>query len=173
MTGLIHLYCGDGKGKTTAAAGLALRAAGAGRRVLFVQFFKNGDSSELGPLRALDNVAVAVSDRRHGFFRHMDAAERETAAADYSALFSDALRIAREGADLLVLDEAVSACNHGMISETELLRFLREKPEGLEVVLTGRAPSPALLSAADYVTEMKKIKHPYDRGIPARKGIEF
>ena len=173
MAGLIHLYCGDGKGKTTAAAGLALRAAGAGRRVLFVQFFKNGDSSELVPLRALANVAVSVSDRRHGFFKHMDTAEQEAAASDYSALLTDALRAAREGVELLVLDEAVSACNHGMISETQLLRFLREKPEGLEVVLTGRNPSPALLSAADYVTEMKKIKHPYDRGIPARKGIEF
>ena len=83
-----------------------------------------------------------------------------------------ALELAKE-ANLLVLDEAMSACAHGVISEGELLSFLRAKPEGLEVVLTGRDPSPAMQEAADYITEMKKIKHPFDRGIGAREGVEF
>ena len=173
MTGLIHLYCGDGKGKTTAATGLALRAAGAGRRVLFVQFFKDGSSAEVKALRSVPGVAVRICPVQHGFFRDMDDETRRRAVADFTALFEAAAAEAAENADLLVLDEAVSACNHGMIPKDALLRFLREKPEGLEVVLTGRDPAPELLELADYVTEMRKIRHPYDRGIRARKGVEF
>ena len=173
MAGLIHIYCGDGKGKTTAAVGLAVRAAGAGRRVLFTQFFKNGDSSELSILRALETVEVLTCETRHGFWANMDGHERERAGRDYSALLDRALETARRGAGLLVLDEAVSACNHGVIEEEKLLDFLRGKPAELEVVLTGRDPSAALMERADYVTEMKKLRHPYDRGVGARRGIEF
>ena len=173
MAGLIHIYCGDGKGKTSAAAGLAVRAAGAGRQVLFTQFLKNGDSSELSVLRALENVEVFVCDARHGFLWKMGENERAQAKQDYSALLEAALEKARRGVDLLVLDEAVSACNLGVIEEKKLLDFLREKPSELEVVLTGRYPSASLIERADYVTEMKKLRHPYDRGVGARRGIEF
>lgn len=173
MAGLIHIYCGDGKGKTTASVGLAVRAAGAGKQVLFVQFFKNGDSSEIKVLRTLENIRVDVSERRHGFFRGMDAAEREQAGEDYSVLLAAALAEAREGVDLLVLDEVISACNYKAVPEGLLTEFLRTKPEGLEVVLTGRDPSEALLALADYVTEMKKLRHPYDKGVMARRGVEF
>lgn len=173
MAGLVHIYCGDGKGKTSAAVGLTVRAAGADRRVLFVQFLKNGDSSELFILRALEKVEVFVCDARHGFLWKMGENERAQAKQDYSALLEAALEKARRGVDLLVLDEAVSACNLGVIEEKKLLDFLREKPSELEVVLTGRYPSAALLQRADYVTEMKKLRHPYDRGVGARRGIEF
>lgn len=173
MKGLVHIYCGDGKGKTTAAIGLAVRAAGARRRVLLAQFFKNGDSSELAVLRALENVEVLVCGTRHGFWGNMDEAERARARRDYSALLESALEAARRGAGLLILDEVISACNHGAVEEETLLRFLRENPSELEVVLTGRNPSEALTERADYVTEMKKLRHPYDRGVGARLGIEF
>lgn len=172
MEGLIHLYCGDGKGKTTAAMGLALRAAGAGKRVLVTQFYKKGDSSEIVPLASLDNVTVMHCVTVPGLFRRMDPDQRARAAADYTALLERVLEAAAN-ADLLVLDEAVSACRNGTIPEERLLRFLGEKPAGLEVVLTGRSPSPALLDMAHYVTEMKKLRHPFDDGIPARPGIEF
>ncbi len=102
----------------------------------------------------------------------MDEAERAAAREDYEALLQAALARAAE-LDLLILDEAVSACNHQLIAEEELLGFLRHKPAELELVLTGRKPSAALLEPADYVTEMRKIKHPFDRGVKARKGIEF
>ena len=171
--GLIHLYCGDGKGKTTAAAGQALRMAGAGGQVLFVQFFKTGASCEVQALRQMEGVRTLHSATPHHRFSKMDEQERSQAREDDRALLSDALTQAREGVDLLVLDEAVSACNRAIISEEMLLEFLRTKPEHLEVVLTGRDPSGALLSLADYVTEMRKIKHPYDRGVRARRGIEF
>ena len=156
MQGLIHLYFGDGKGKTTAAVGLSVRAAGAGKRVLFAQFLKDGSSSELNVLRALQNVEVACCTQNFGFFKSMDGQTKAAAQKAYSAL-----------------DEAAAACNHGLIEEATLIDFLRGRPKALEVVLTGRDPSQHLLDAADYVTEMRKRKHPFDRGIAARRGVEF
>ena len=172
MAGLIHLYCGDGKGKSPAAAGLALRAAGAGKRVLFLQFFKDGSSSEISLLKQLPGVEVLICPRHFGRFRNMSEEQKAEAREAYGALFEEACRKAQEK-DLLVLDEAVSACGHGVIPEEKLLAFLRDKPEELEVVLTGREPSEGLYAAADYITRMEKLRHPFDVGIPARLGIEF
>ena len=172
--GLVHLYCGEGKGKTTAAVGLCARAAGSGKRVLFVQFFKDGTSSENASLRLLPNVHTMHEPRYFGRVSNMGKEEFEKCKRAYSALFEAAIsRAAAEEFDLLVLDEAVSSCNHGVIDEGALLRFLKSRPARLEVVLTGREPSAALVEAADYVTEMKKIKHPFDAGVVARRGIEF
>ena len=172
MSGLIHLYCGNGKGKTTASVGLAVRAAGAGRRVLFTQFYKDGTSSEINVLRSIPGITVEVCGKHYGFFKRMTDEEKEAARKDYTALLEKVLRDSAD-ADLLILDEAVSACNNGSIPEDRLLEFLRNRPEGLEVVLTGRKPSAALTDIADYVTSMNKEKHPFDRGVAARKGIEF
>ncbi len=172
MTGLIHLYCGDGKGKTSAAVGLIIRAAGAGKRVLFTQFFKDGSSSEIRVLQSLEQVQTMHCKTVSGLYRRMSEQQRKIAQHDYSQLLEEVLA-AGATVELLVLDEVVSACNHGVISEARLMEFLRSKPEELEVVLTGRSPSDSLLELADYVTEMKKKKHPFDRGIKARKGIEF
>ena len=171
--GLVHLYCGEGKGKTTAAVGLCARAAGSGKRVLFVQFFKDGTSSENASLRLLPNVHTMHEPRYFGRVSNMGKEEFEECKRAYSALFEAAIARAAEGFDLLVLDEAVSSCNHGVIDEGTLVRFLKGRPARLEVVLTGREPSAALVEVADYVTEMKKIKHPFDAGIVARRGIEF
>lgn len=172
MAGLIHIYCGDGKGKTTAAVGLAVRAAGAGKRVVFTQFFKNGNSSEVGMLKKLDNIQSIHCKTVPGRFKNMTEEQKAQARADYSQLLETVLTEAQT-ADLLVLDEAISACNNGTIREERIQQFLRTKQEGLEVVLTGRNPSAELLELADYVTEMKKRKHPFDKGIPARHGVEF
>ena len=169
---MIQIYCGDGKGKTTAALGLALRAAGAGKQVVFTQFFKDGSSSEIEPLAALPGVRVFHADTVRGFYRNMTPTQREQAGKDYTALFRQVTQAAQE-ADLLILDEIVSACNRGVVPEKLVTDFLQEKPARLEVVLTGRNPSAALLELADYITEMRKLRHPFDRGIGARKGIEF
>lgn len=172
MPGLIHIYCGDGKGKTTAALGLALRAAGSGKKVLLLQFFKDGKSSEFVSSAHVPGIEVIPQTQSFGFSWTLSEEEREEAGAYYSGLLEEAFR--RSGTfDLLVLDEAMSACTTSMIREDRLLALLAGKPEELEVVLTGRNPSQALLDAADYVTEMKKVKHPYERGIAARKGIEY
>lgn len=172
MPGLVHIYCGDGKGKTTASVGLAVRAAGAGKRVLFIQFYKDGSSSEIGVLKSIPGITVRVCPTKYGFYKRMTPEQRAQAAADYTSLLRGALAEA-ENADLLILDESISACNHGSIPEAELIGFLKNRHSGLEVVLTGRAPSPALQEQADYITCMTKEKHPFDRGIGARKGIEF
>ena len=174
MQGLVHIYCGDGKGKTTAAVGLAVRAAAAGKRVLFAQFFKDGSSSELRALRALPDVEVRVCQTPYGFFKFLSEEQRARAAADYTALLREVLDDARDGGfGLLVLDEIMSACNSGAVPEAEVLSFLDTRPETLEVVMTGRDPSEAMCARADYITEMRKLRHPYDRGINAREGIEY
>ncbi len=172
MAGLIHVYCGGGKGKTTAAVGLTVRAAGAGRRVLFAQFLKDGSSSEIAVLRTLPNVTVRHCDTLRGWFRQMSGAEQEQAGRDYLS-FLEELAAAAPDYDLLVLDEALAAGALGAIPWERLLRLAREKPPELELVLTGRECPDSLRELADYVTEMRKIKHPFDRGIRAREGVEY
>jgi len=172
VPGLIHIYCGDGKGKTTAAIGLAVRAAGAGKRVVFTQFFKDGSSSEVKNLQLLDGIQVMHCQTVKGFFRRMNDTQKARASEDYTRLLAQVIEAAKD-ADLLILDEIVSACNHGTVAQTAVVDFLRGKPENLEVVLTGRNPSEGLMELAHYITEMRKIRHPYDVGITARKGIEF
>lgn len=172
MSGLIHIYCGDGKGKTTAAMGLAIRAAGCGRRVLLLQFLKDGTSSEFSSLAHVPGIEVIPQTRTFGFSWTLSDDEKIQAKQYYTALMEAAFRKSADF-DLLILDEALGACSAGMIEEARLLELLAGKPDGLETVLTGRGPSQALLDAADYVTEMKKIKHPYERGIAARMGIEY
>lgn len=172
MLGLIHIYCGKGKGKTTASLGLCVRAAGAGKRVLFVQFFKNGVSSEMISLRQLPGVDTLICERPVNFFMHMDDEQKNQAKELYTRLLDQAIEQSAN-ADLLVLDEIISTCNYGIADENRLISFLKDKREDLEVVLTGREPSEELLACADYITEMTKLKHPYDKGINARQGIEF
>lgn len=170
--GLIHIYCGDGKGKTTAAVGLAVRCAGAGGRVLFFQFLKGNTSGEIKALSGIAEIDVISGIDNMKFVWKMTDSEREKAREDYIRIFSDIQKRASEY-DLVILDEIIPALKYNFIKENELIRFMESKPDKVELVLTGRDPSDELLSAADYVTEMKKIKHPYDIGIAARRKIEF
>ncbi|MCF0151577.1 MAG: cob(I)yrinic acid a,c-diamide adenosyltransferase [Firmicutes bacterium] len=171
--GMVHLYCGDGKGKTTAAVGLAVRFAGNGGPVVFSQYLKPGNSSELAVLRGLEQVSVLVCDEPFGFYKNMTDEVREKARASYSALFRRARDLALAQGGLLVLDELCAACRYGLVPKEEVLALLRQLPEDLEVVITGRDPDEALLQRADYITEMKKLRHPFDQGIYARKGVEY
>ena len=173
MAGLIHVYCGDGKGKTTAAMGLALRAAGSGKRVVVLQFSKDGKSSEFAALRQVSGIETIPQTKTFGFTWTLSQEEKAEAAAYYADLLEKAFETAKNNCGLLVLDEAMSACANGLISETRLLELLRQRPEQLEVVLTGRGPSEQMLETADYVTEMCKRKHPFEKGVPARLGIEY
>ena len=158
--GLIHLYTGDGKGKTTAAMGLALRALGSGLRVTVVQFLKDGRSGELEPLRRL---GATVYTGRPGtkFVFQMNEAEKAEVRALQNAQLAEAL------------DEACAALRLGMVEENLLSRAVLDRPEGREVVLTGRDPALWLMETADYITEMRCERHPYQKGIPARKGVEY
>lgn len=173
VKGCLHVYCGDGKGKTTASVGLSVRAAGNGMKVLFCQCMKDGSSSEVEMLKKL-GITYRCCTKRFGFFWNMTEEQKKEAACAYTGLFEDVTKEASEGGyDLLVIDEFMSAYNHGMIDQKKALDFLLCRPEKLEIVLTGRDPGEEILKLADYVTEMRKVKHPFDEGIPARKGIEL
>lgn len=174
MKSCIHIYCGDGKGKTTAAVGLAVRAAGCGKKVLITRFLKTDHSGEVKSLGLLPEIRVTPCERSFGFFSKMSEEQKAEAEVYYSGLLETTLdQAAKGGFDLLVLDEIMAVCNFGLVKEERVLDFLTSRPEELEVVLTGRDPSERLIEAADYVSEIKKVKHPYDRGIMARRGIEF
>lgn len=172
--GLIHIYCGNGKGKTTASIGLCIRAAGSGMKVLLVRFLKNNKSGELFILNQIPNISVVPFDKDFGFTFKMSDATKAEAKADYTQLLEHAFKKANDqGYDLLVMDEIIATNNHGFVEDELLLGLLQNKRPDLEVVLTGRDPSEKLIEMADYVSEIKKIKHPFDQGIPARKGIEI
>lgn len=169
---MLQIYCGDGKGKTTAAVGLSVRAAGRGRRVVFTQFLKSGDSGERTVLAGMPTVTLVPVPQTMKFTFLMDQAERQAEAERQTALLERSAVMAAE-ADLLVLDELCAALSADMLSLERVLTLLDGWPKELEVVITGRNPPQALLDRADYITEMKKIRHPYDQGISARKGIEW
>ena len=172
-SGLVHLYCGDGKGKTTAAVGLAVRHSGRGGKVVFAQFLKDGTSGECRVLAKLGVTVLAANPVGKFSFRMTEEEKAETAAA-LGRTFDAATGFAvRERATLLVLDEICAAVNCGFLPEKTLTEFLESRPDSLEVVLTGRDPSENLQVHADYITEMKKRRHPFDEGIAAREGIEF
>ena len=173
MFGLIHIYCGDGKGKTTAAVGLAVRCAGRGNKVLMVQFLKSRDSGELYSLAKLPDIEVMRGKESKKFTFQMNEEEKHALLIEHNKMFEQVLaKIKNGGYSLLILDEVIGALNAKVFEMPKLIEFLRHKPENLEVVLTGRNPAPELVEIADYVSEMRKVKHPMDRGIMAREGIE-
>lgn len=167
--GLVHLYAGDGKGKTTAAMGLALRALGNKKRVTVVQFLKGMPSGEADLLHQL-GATVYRAENITKFVFQMTEQEKIEAKAAYTQLLQQA---ACQPTDLLVLDEACAACALEMVDVQMLKDVVQKRPEGLELVLTGRDPAQWMIEAADYYTEMCCRKHPYEKGIAARKGIEF
>lgn len=172
--GLVHIYCGNGKGKTSAAVGLAVRAAGRGMKILVVRFLKTENSGEVEVLRSIPGITVTPCDRTFGFVFCMTQERKKEAALYYQNRFDMAVQEASFGQyDLLILDEILASCNYGMVNEQSVRQFLQNRPEKLEVVLTGRDPSEKLLELADYVSEICMRKHPYEKGIQARKGIEF
>jgi cob(I)alamin adenosyltransferase len=173
MFGLIHIYCGDGKGKTTAAVGLAVRCAGRGNKVLLVQFLKSRDSGELYSLAKLPDIEVMRGKESKKFTFQMNEEEKHVLLIEHNKMFEQVLaKIKNGGYSLLILDEVIGALNAKVFEMPKLIEFLRHKPENLEVVLTGRNPAPELVEIADYVSEMRKVKHPMDKGIMAREGIE-
>ena len=165
---MLHLYWGNGKGKTTAAMGLALRALGHGRRVVIVQFLKDGTSGEIAPLRAAGAAVYACPNAKFTWL--MDEADKAAAREESARALGQALA---EPFDLLVLDEACAALKSGILDEALLRRAVAFAKNGREVVLTGRDPAPWLQEAADYSTEMRAHKHPYADGVAAREGVEY
>jgi cob(I)alamin adenosyltransferase len=176
--GLVQVYTGDGKGKTTAAFGLALRAAGHGNKVLICQFLKpaslaTGERIAVQPL--VDHICIETPDEpwdmatsprdRQAFTRMREAI--------HAALLQIAEDAGRRTFDMIVLDEIVYCLSQGLADLSDVKRIIDQRDPAVEIVLTGRGATPELIGLADLVTEMKKIKHPFDKGMPARCGIEY
>ena len=173
-TGLIHIYCGNGKGKTTAAIGLIIRCIGGGGKVLFFQFLKNNSSSERNVLKNLSDITLIDGPDKIKFSKNMNEVEKHNNRIFYTKIFQQIKeRVIEEGFQLLVLDEILGTISTGLLEEERLLDFLKNKPQNLEVVLTGRSPSQKIIDLANYISNIEKIKHPFDKGIAARKLIEY
>lgn len=172
--GLIHIYCGDGKGKTTAAMGLGMRAAGREKKVLLTQFLKSNKTGELKSIEKLSEFYhVLVGRPANKFIWNMNEEEIEELRIEHTERFKTVTKKAvDENYDLLILDEIIATVNNNLVSLEMIVEFLKNKPQGLEVVMTGRDPKEELISLADYVSEIKAIKHPFEKGIPSRVGIE-
>jgi cob(I)alamin adenosyltransferase len=170
--GLLIVNTGDGKGKTTAALGMALRAAGNGLKVCFIQFIKG--SWKYGELEAVkrfkDLIDFHVMGK--GFTWKSENLEKDIAAARTAWVFAQEAMVAKRH-DLVVLDEFTYLLTYGMLDVEPVLAFLANRADGMHVVITGRGAPQALLDAADLVTEMRVVKHPYKSGIKAQKGVEF
>ena len=170
MKGYVHVYTGDGKGKTTAALGLALRAAGAGLRVYIAQFVKGMHYSELNSLTKLEEFITVKQYGRDCFINREP--EKDDIQAAQKGL-KEVKEIMCSGKyQMVILDEANIATYYNLFSVEELLDFIRARPKGVELVITGRAADPRIIEAADLVTEMKEVKHYYQKRVQARNGIE-
>lgn len=170
MKGYVQLYTGDGKGKTTAAFGLALRAAGAGLRVFIGQFIKGIHYSELDAFERFED-RVTIRQYGQGRFVRGQPTPEDIEAARHG--LAEARRIVAAGDhDVVILDEANIAVHFGLFSVDDLLDLIDAKPDHVELVLTGRKADQRLIERADLVTEMRELKHYFRRGVQGRKGIE-
>ncbi len=175
--GFIHIYTGNGKGKTTAALGLALRAIGAGKSVYLGQFIKKGNYSEIKTLNLLSKALEGkqkITAEQFGTGRFIKGTpDREETEKEHEG-FEKALTIVRKGEyDLIILDEAVTAHSLGLITDKEIKKLFKSRNLSSELILTGRGCSSFLAEKADLVSEIKEIKHYYSEGTDAREGIEF
>lgn len=174
MKGLIHIYTGGGKGKTTAAIGLGIRAYGRGFKVLMAQFMKGMMTGEIKTLQMLEpGFVLKRGTEVKKFTWQMNAEELDELSKAEQKMFEDIIsEVSDSECQMLILDEIINSVSCGLIPARKILEFLKNKPDELEVILTGRNAPQELLDFADYVTEMKEVKHPFNKGIPARKGIE-
>ena len=173
LNGKVQVFTGDGKGKTTAAAGSALRAAGRGLKVLMIQFLKAPDTSgEHFAAKALEPMITIKPMGRKGFIRRRGCEPLDAVMAE-TALEEAKMAMVGGEYDMIILDEVNIAVHFGLISVEAVVKLMDSRPEKVELILTGRYARPEVISRADVVLEMKKIKHHYDKGIGAREGIEF
>jgi len=171
--GLIQVYTGDGKGKTTASIGQAIRAKGHKFKVCFVYFFKNLKDFPYGEVEVLKGLGIETIGfvPHHPHFHKNIRAER--VREDCLKALESVKEIFLKGYDMVILDEILIALRDGFLKEREILELLEKKPESLDIILTGRGVTRKIIEIADLVTEMKKIKHPFNRGIKGREGIEY
>ncbi len=172
--GLVHIYHGDGKGKTTSAIGLSIRALGAGFKVIFLQFLKGGKTAELETFAKLDGIEVIRCEKDYKFTWLLSDEEKIELKCDHNELLDKAIALCTNDGTktLLVLDELCATHRLNLIDTEKVEKFIADRHENLEIVITGREPKDELIALANYISEVKKIKHPMDEGVGARKGIE-
>ena len=168
---MVHAYYSNGKGKTSAANGIALRALGSGMKVLYSQFMKNGDSMECAILKKLDNFTFLVSDTKYELFDSSDISKKQCYTNAYSSLLDNLNSIASDF-DMIILDEILDCIYFDYVKKDTLTEFLKCN-SNKEIILTGHGIDECVLSLCDYASKIEHIKHPYDKGISARKGIEY
>ena len=172
--GYVQIYTGDGKGKTTAAIGLAVRAAGRGLCVQIVQFLKGIETGEVSILENINGISIKRVADSTKFFWNMSDDEKSDSCSRASHGIEEVLRqLENNEFDLLILDESLGALETGIITIEQIMSIINTKPEGVEIVLTGRNAPKELIEKANLVTEMSPIKHYFNEGVNARKGIEF
>ena len=179
MQGLVHIYTGNGKGKTTAAFGLGMRAAGAGLKVCIFQFLKRKGltSGEVESAKRLSpDIDIIRFNQTHPIF--LSPKDRQDSIQSLKSSITIALKEVEKALssgryDLVILDEIINAVSEKYLDVRALVELIDSKPKNVEMVLTGRNAPRELIRIADYVTEMKELKHPYKRGLKARKGIEW
>ena len=170
MKGYVQIYTGNGKGKTTASLGLSIRAAGAGLKVFIAQFLKQGDYSEI---KALERFSDLIRIQQYGLGRFIkDQPTDEEIAAARKGLADVKEAMLSGEYDIIVVEEGNVGAACGLFGVQELLDLIDKKPDNLELVITGRSAAPEVIAQADLVTEMKEIKHYFQKGVPARTGIE-
>ncbi len=175
---MIHLYTGNGKGKTTAAIGLGIRAAGWSLQVCFAQFMKGNDTGELHVLNNLPGITILRSEKDFGFYSSMSESDKEELTEIHNRILDRILESVESGScHMVILDEITYPVHWGLLDMEKLRRLLAFGKQGadqeIELVLTGRNAEDFLSNMADYLTEMECVRHPYEGGMKARKGIEF
>lgn len=172
---MIQLYCGDGKGKTTAAVGALVRAAGRRRKIIFAQFMKGQTTGELAILETLEGITILRSCRAFPFFAKMTQEQKQELAAMHGQMLDEILEALLSGrADFVVLDEVTHACRFGLLDQEKLERILAcGKCSAIEIILTGRDAPERLREVSDYISEIRCVRHPYTDGVKAREGIEL
>ncbi|MDK0722604.1 cob(I)yrinic acid a,c-diamide adenosyltransferase [Clostridium perfringens] len=172
--GYVQVYTGNGKGKTTAAMGLAFRATGDGMEVKVVQFLKSWKTGELESAKRFDNLEILRFEKVKGFTWELNEEELAQLKSEVRVGF-DFVKglVENRGCDILILDEVMASISGGFIGEDEIVELIEKKPKDMELILTGRNVPEKIMEKADLITEMREIKHYYKKGVPAREGIEF
>lgn len=170
---MLQIYYGNGKGKTSAAVGSAIRAAGADMKVLFVQFFKNGDSSEIKILKSTKNIHLLWPKVGYSLFEKPEDLLNKARREAYNELLFYELPEKFSNCDMLILDEVIDALKLGVADYDRFLSLITKLKDTKEIILTGHYADEGLFQSAEYISEIKEIKHPYKSGVSARKGIEY